>query len=213
MPGAPNRPPEIDTPPSVAVPTDVAGRHVLRRLVPARVALHLDVWKGAPHADLMTPFERAESLFAQKDYPGAEGALDQLSVRFAEPRWPTMPLPFRDLRAVIVAPQPPQWDPEYALAPPEREQRHAHREAERQLALARGSVDWANGHGIPCSELSESIAAAETVFRQGELASAFWDPMDHVWAQLHDRVPMPTRAGSRPATPSPTPMADSAEGT
>jgi hypothetical protein len=213
VPGAPNRPPEIEPAnPSTAVSPDAAGRHVLRRLAPSRVALHLEVWKGAPHADLMTPFERAESLFTQKDYPGAEGALDQLSVRFAEPRWPTMPLPFRNLRVVIAAPQPPQWDPEFALSPPEREQRRAHREAERQLALARGCVDWANAHGVPCPELAASVAAAETAFGQGELSSPFWDPVDRVWAELHERVPLPTRAGTRPPTPPPAAMADSAEG-
>lgn len=162
----------------------------------------------------MTPFERAEAAFAQNDYPGAESALDQLSVRFAEPRWPTMPLPFRNLRVVIAVPQPPQWDPEFALAPPERDQRRAHREAEKQLALARGSVTWANDHGVPCPELGEFLAHAETAFGSGDLGSTFWEPVDHIWAELYHRVPVPVRVGTRPVTaPPPPPIAEGAEPT
>ncbi|MGA8536079.1 MAG: hypothetical protein WB789_01645, partial [Thermoplasmata archaeon] len=88
-------------------------RRALRRLAPSRVALRLDQWKGAPSPDLLTPFEKAEAAYTAGDYTAALQALDQLSIRFAEPRWPTLPEPFRRLRVPIPAPMPPHWDPEH----------------------------------------------------------------------------------------------------
>ncbi|MGB6441915.1 MAG: hypothetical protein WBF81_01285, partial [Thermoplasmata archaeon] len=52
MPGAPNRPPETaPAPPPPAPATDPPDRKVLRRLAPARIALLLDQWKGAPEPE------------------------------------------------------------------------------------------------------------------------------------------------------------------
>src|SRR5579859_2543952 len=130
MPGAPNRPPEIDKPPAAEPPKDEVARRLLRRLGPMRVALQLDLWKGAPSPELVAPLEHAESNFASGDLVTASGHLDQLAVRFAEPRWPTLPAPFRGLRVHIPAPQPPQWDPEHALPATEKEGRRLQREAE-----------------------------------------------------------------------------------
>src|SRR5690242_20638449 len=141
MPGAPNRPPEV-TGPAPPPPVDDPGTRVLRRLAPCRVALRLDVWRNAPSPELLKPFSAAESAYASGDLPGAENALDQLAVRFADPRWPTMPEPFRRLRVAIPAPQPPAWDPEFTLAADEKDRRKAHRGVEGQVALAEGVVQW-----------------------------------------------------------------------
>ena len=64
MPGAPNSPPKtapVAPAPAVLEPPEKVA---LRRLVPMRVTLLLDLWKGAPHADLTGPLARAESFFA-----------------------------------------------------------------------------------------------------------------------------------------------------
>jgi hypothetical protein len=207
MPGAPNRPPPIDPPPAPAAPVAAeAGRLVLRRLAPSRVALNLDSWKGAPSPDLLVPFERAETAFAQGDWPNAVSALDQLSVRFAEPRWPTMLVPFRDLRVAIPAPQPPQWDPEHSLEAAEKEKRKLRRSADLQLALATACVAWMNGHGLAAPELESRVATARSLLDRPESLAAFWDELDAVWTAVHDRVPAPRSA----ARPSPRPAGPAA---
>ncbi|MGA7922528.1 MAG: hypothetical protein WCA77_00930 [Thermoplasmata archaeon] len=209
MPGAPNRPPEVEAPPAPApVSGTTPAQRVLRRLAPSRVALRLDVWKGAPHNDLLTPFEKAEALFAAGDFPGAEGALDQLSVRFAEPRWPTMPSPFRELRVSIPAPQPPHWDPENSLAAPEKEARRSRKDADRQFSLARGSIEWARAHTVSVDDLAEPLRVAEQALAETGPTDPFWSSIDTIWAAVHERVPAPARA---PARPSPTPPPAAAE--
>jgi hypothetical protein len=203
MPGAPNRPPATAPSAPVAPPGEEAGRAVLRRLAPSRVALQLDLWKGAPSAELLTPFERADASFAAGDWSGAQGHLDQLAVRFAEPRWPTLPLPFRELRVAIPPPQPPQWDPELALAPADREGRRLRREAERQLALARASLDWMNAHALAADDLRPTLADADRAFAAEGPVEAVWTALDRLWASVNARVPAPrSPAAGRPTGPA-----------
>lgn len=201
MPGAPNRPPETGAAPPPAPPSDDAARAVLRRLAPARVALRLDLWKNAPGADLTGPFARAEAKFGEGDYPNALAALDQLSVRFAEPRWPTMPAPFRELRQSIPAPMPPSWNPDNALPPAEREAKQLRHFAELQLALARASLDWAAAHAIAVDDLRPALDAAGAAFTAEGPSVSFWSSLDPVWAAVRSRVPPP--AGAAPAVSVP----------
>src|SRR5208282_5581548 len=120
MPGAPNRPPEKAPEAPTAPPFhETPGQKALRRLVPTRVALLLDTWKGAPSPELVGPFQKAEAAFAQVD--------------FAEPRWTTLPEPFRLLRVAIFAPMPPSWDPDHALPASEKDAKKARKTADEQL--------------------------------------------------------------------------------
>ncbi|MCI4330321.1 MAG: hypothetical protein L3K19_00535 [Thermoplasmata archaeon] len=200
MPGAPNRPPEVDAAPAPAPPKDDPGRAVLRRLAPARVALQLDLWKKNLSPDLTGPFLRAETKYSEGDYPNAITALDQLSVRFAEPRWPTMPSPFRELRVAIPAPMPPSWNPDNALAPPDREAKQLRHFAELQLALARATLDWARTHSVALDDLQGDVDAAASAFVAEGPGPSFWTPIDRLWTAVHERVPGPTvPATARPA--------------
>ncbi|MCL5983285.1 MAG: hypothetical protein M1606_01300, partial [Candidatus Thermoplasmatota archaeon] len=104
MPGAPNRPPEMAAP-SPPPTVDAPERRVLRRLAPSRIALSLDVWRGAPSRELTEPLEKAEAAYGAREWREAESQLDRLAIRFHEPRWPTLPPPFRELRVPI--PPPP----------------------------------------------------------------------------------------------------------
>ncbi len=56
MPGAPNRPPE-NAPAAPVTPalSEPPEKKALRRLVPSRLTLLLDIWKGAPSTDLTVP--------------------------------------------------------------------------------------------------------------------------------------------------------------
>ncbi|HEV2230751.1 MAG TPA: hypothetical protein VGS18_00995, partial [Thermoplasmata archaeon] len=164
--------------PAAPAPPDALELKVLRRLVPSRVALSLDLWKAGPSRDLLDPFDRAESLFDAKDYRGADSALDQLSVRFAEPRWPTLPEPFRGLRVQIPQPQPPHYDPEFALPAEEKEARRLRREAEHQLGLLKASLAWASAHGVDGTGLPEELEAADAAYRSEGAGAGFWDPVD-----------------------------------
>jgi hypothetical protein len=175
---------------------------VLRRLAPSRVALLLDLWKGAPSPDLTGPYERAERAFASADYSSSSTALDLLSVRFAEPRWPTLPEPFRRLRVPIPAPIPPHWDPEHNLAPPEREARRARRAADDQVALATGCLAWASGHGVPTDDLSRGLEEARTLLGTEGVSAAFYERIDAIWMAVRERVPEPKSGGPRPAAPT-----------
>lgn len=191
MPGGPNRPPEVEAPPP---PPPVAGtvqERLLRRLAPCRIALSLDLWRGAPSPELTKPFESAEAAFASGDFPHAESALDQLAVRFAEPRWPTLPEPFRRLRQEIVAPVPPHWDPEHQLPAPEKEGRKIHRWAELQLALAGASEAWAKAHQVPVDDLGPALEEARRRFAAEGGSQGFWSSIDVVWTGLRERVPAP----------------------
>lgn len=181
-----------------------AAERILRRLGPSRIALHLDLWKGAPSKELVQPLVSAEKAYESGDLPHAEGALDQLAVRFAEPRWPTLPEPFRGLRQSIPPPVPPHWDPEHALPAPERDARKLHRFAELQLKLAEASVAWAAAHGQAVDDLRPHVAGALARFPTEGGSAAFWADIDAVWKGLRARVPMPSSTPpARPAAPAP----------
>lgn len=206
MPGAPNRPPEpAAEPPPPAIVPESPQEKALRRLVPSRVALLLDPWKGTPSPDLTGPLERAERAYDAADYAACATALDLLSVRFAEPRWPTLPEPFRRLRVPIPAPMPPHWDPEHALAPSEKEARRARRAADDQLALATASLTWAGAHGVPADDLSPKLAEAKMLLETEGPTRAFLDRVDSVWTGLRARLPAPKGAAPRVAPAAATP--------
>jgi hypothetical protein len=199
MPGAPNRPPENAPPPPPPNPVaEAPDKKVLRRLAPSRIALLLDQWKGAPNADLTTPFEKAEAAYAAADYPNALSALDLLSVRFAEPRWTTLPEPFRFLRVPIFAPMPPSWNPDNALAPAERDAKKARTFAEEQLALATGSLAWAAAHQIDVTDLAPKVEEARTIFGTEGGSDGFYERIDPVWEALRLRAPLPKSSTPRP---------------
>lgn len=197
MPGAPNRPPDTSPAPAPVAPTpEPPERKVLRRLVPSHVALLLETWKGPVPPDVLGPFEKAEAAFAAADYSGATNALDQLSIRFAEPRWPTLPEAFRKLRVAIPAPMPPSWDPDHSLPPAERDARRARRIAEDQVALADGCVAWAVAHGVESADLALRLAAAKSALAAEGVPSGFYPEIDALWETLRSRLPRP-RSGSR----------------
>jgi len=199
MPGAPNRPPETTPPPPVAPPVaEPPGKKVLRRLAPSRVALLLDIWKGAPSPELLTPFSKAEAAYVAQDFPGAVNALDLLSVRFAEPRWPSLPEPFRRLRVPIPAPMPPHWNPDNALAPAEREAKRARDAAEDQLALAAGVVAWAGAHGVDVSDLAPRLDEARAILPTEGASGGFYERIDPIWDAVRERVPLPKPPAARP---------------
>jgi hypothetical protein len=203
MPGAPNRPPEKapEAPLPPPVP-ETPQQHALRRLVPSRVALLLEIWKGAPSPELTGPLSKAEAFYAAADYGNASSELDRLAIRFAEPRWPSLPEPFRFLRVTIPAPMPPHWDPEHALTPPEREARRARRVADEQVALATGSLAWAGHHGVDVTALAPLLDDAKASLAAGGLSPAFYERLDAVWTGLHERLPSPKGVGARPAAPA-----------
>ncbi len=212
MPGAPNRPPESSPPPPTAPPVpETPSQRVLRRLAPSRIALLLDLWKGAPNSDLLTPFDRAEAAFAAGDFPNALSALDALSIRFAEPRWPTIPEPFRLLRVPIPAPMPPSWDPDHALPAPEKDARRARRTAADQLALAEGSVAWMSAHAIDTSDLAPRLAEAKTVLGTEGVVPAFYERLDAVWEAVRARAPLPKGPAARAAPVAPPAAAEAGE--
>jgi len=210
MPGAPNSPPK-KTPevPSPLVVPEPPEKLALRRLVPMRVTLLLDMWKGAPSPDLTGPFEKAETDFAHGDFAAALTSLDRLSVRFAEPRWPIIPEPFRSLRVFIFAPMPPHWSPDHALPPPEKDAKKARKTAEEQLALARGSLAWAAAHGIDTADLTPKLEAAATHFADPSGLALFYEQIDAIWSHLHGRLPAPKSSTPR-AAPAPAAEAEEA---
>lgn len=210
MPGPPNRPPEKspEAPPTPP-PLEPPEKKVLRRLVPTHVTLLLDTWKGAPSPELTGPYGRAAATFAAGDYPAALSALDLLAVRFAEPRWPTLPEPFRLLRVPIHAPVPPHWDPDHKLAPTEKETKRARAAAEEQLALGRGSVTWATAHGIETSDLAPRVESAAQHLSDPTGLAAFYEAMDAFWTTLESRLPAPKGSVARTA-PAPAAGAEEA---
>ncbi len=206
MPGAPNRPPTNTPPAPTAPPIPVPPeKKVLRRLAPARVALSLDIWRNAPSPDLVAPLERAETAYTGGDWREAESQLDALAVRLHEPRWPTIPEPFRSLRVSIPFPQPPQWNPELQMTPAEREALHARKTAELQLALARSSVEFARTKNLNVSDLEDPIERAAAALGASGVDPAFYESLDPVWEAIRARVPMPKPPATRPATPAPAP--------
>jgi hypothetical protein len=190
---------------------DLPEKKILRRLAPSRIALLQDAWKGAPNADLMTPFGKAEAAFVAGDYPSALSALDLLSVRFAEPRWPTLPEPYRLLRVPIPAPMPPHWNPDNALPPAERESKRARATAEDQLTLAAGCVAWAATHGIDVTDLTPRVAEARAILPTEGASVGFYERIDFIWAAIRSRVPLPKSPSARPAPASPAPDPENAE--
>jgi hypothetical protein len=199
MPGAPNRPPESAAAPVPPAPVPPELR-VLRRIVPSQVALLQPSWKGAVPAEVLAPFDKADAAFRAGDFAAATLALDQLSIRFAEPRWPTLAEPYRRLRVPIPAPVPPHWDPDHGLATPEKEARQARRLAEEQLALAEGCVAWASANGVTTDGLPPAVDAAKAALGSPGVASAFYEAIDPLWRALRERLPAPKRAaGAAPA--------------
>ncbi len=203
-PGAPNRPPEAAPPappttPPVVEPADVKLR---RRLVPSHVALLLDLWKGAVPPEVAGPYDRAVAALHGGDFAAATQALDQLSIRFAEPRWPSLPEPFHKLRVPIPAPVPPHWDPDHGLAAPEKEARQARRAAADQLALAEASVRWAEAHGVATDGLGASLLSAKGALDAGADLPTFYGPIDTVWRTLEAALPAPKRS-AKGAAPAP----------
>ena len=160
------------------------------------------MWKGAPSAELVSPLEGAEVAYAAGDWRETESRLDALSIRFAEPRWTTMPEPFRQLRVSIPAPQPPQWDPDFAVSAEEKEARKARRLLETQVALARACVEWAQKKGIDVSDLTAPVAAASEKQSAQAPPAEVYELLDPVWEALHTRVPMPKGPVARPAPPA-----------
>ena len=202
MPGAPNRPPATTAAPASPPAPDPPQVKLLRRLVPSQVALLQDIWKGAPPAEVTAPFEKAEAAFRASDFAGAGAALDLLSVRLAEPRWPTLVEPFRRLRVPIPAPVPPHWDPDHGVPPAEKEARQARRAAEEQLALADASVVWASAHGVRADDLTAWVASARTALAGPGVPSEFYPAVDRVWGALRERLPSPK--GTAKAAPTAT---------
>jgi len=211
MPGAPNRPPEKEPEAPAAPPLPVSpAQQALRRLAPSRVALLLDLWKGAPNPELLAPFEKAETAYAAGDFAGTTTALEHLSVRFAEPRWPTLPEPFRQLRVPIPAPMPPHWNPEHALSPPEREAARARRTADEQLALAAGTVAWATAHHVDTGDLAREVEEARAILGREGLVPGFYERIDAVWNAVLARFPRPKSSASA-ARAAPPPAAEPEE--
>jgi hypothetical protein len=201
MPGAPNRPPEIEPAAPVQDPT---ARRIARRMAPMRVALHLDLWKGAPSNELVVLLERAEANFASGDLVTAQNNVDQLSIRFAEPRWPTMPNPFKSLRVEIPPPTPPHWNPEHALPPGEKEIKRLAREGEIQCKLARGTIAWTGAHQIDLSDVVPCLDQAEAKLKESGPTDAFWADMDSFWQAVRARVPMPKATVRAPSKAAPS---------
>jgi len=203
MPGRPNKPPDIEPPaPSLAPIPETPEKKALRRLVPTHVTLLLEMWKGAPSPDLLGPYGKAEAAFAAGDYPTAISSLEQLSVRFAEPRWPTLPEPFRFLRVPITTPVPPHWDPDHALPVAEKDAKKSRKTAEQQLALAQGCVTWAAGHGIDTGDLAPRLESAGARLTDPAGLAPFYEEIDAVWSGLRGRLP-PPKAGKAPAPAAP----------
>jgi hypothetical protein len=203
LPGAPNRPPEVENaPPAPPSPEDPA-RRVRRRLVPALVALRLPPWKGAPSPEILTPYNKARAAYDAGDFGTAETHLDQLAVRFAEPRWPSLPEPFKSLRVRIPAPQPPQWDPEFRLTPPEKEARQARREAELQARLVGATIETEGKAGTPVTDLAPLAAKAQSSLGASGVSPEFLDDVDAFWTALLPRLAAPSTPASRAPPPAP----------
>jgi hypothetical protein len=200
MPGAPNRPPEVE--PTVPV-ADPNALRVVRRLGAARIALRLDLWKGAPSPELVQPLERAEASFTAGNLSEALSQLDLLAVRFAEPRWPSLPVPFKGLRVEIPPPTPPHWHPEHGLAPAERESRRLAREAELHRDLTQATLTWAAQHSVPLDDQAAHLEQAKALLISTGPSDAYWTEVDAIWQAVRSRVPMPKPSGKvAPAAPA-----------
>jgi hypothetical protein len=200
MPGAPNRPPEAAAAPAVAKPTpEPPELKVLRRIVPSQVALLQESWKGGAPPEVLAPYERADAAYRAGDYANASTGLDQLSIRFAEPRWPSLPEPFRRLRVPIPAPVPPHWDPDHGVSAEEKELRRARHAAEDQLALVDGCVGWASAHGVAVGDLPAVAATARAALAAPGVPSEFYPAVDRIWRALRESLPAPRAPSGKPA--------------
>ncbi len=204
MPGAPNRPPEIEGPAVVAPPATAneAARRVVRRLGPFRVALRLDLWKGAPSKELVDPLVRAEAAYSAGDLPKATSDLEGLAVRFAEPRWPTLPDPFRLLKVAIPPPMPPHWNPDNALPPAEKEAKLLRKEAQFQVELATATAAWASAHQIDLPDAAGHAERAKSALAAAGPTEPFWAELEALWEMVRQRVPMPSATGRPTAAPA-----------
>ncbi|MCI4334164.1 MAG: hypothetical protein L3K04_00790 [Thermoplasmata archaeon] len=201
MPGAPNKPP--DSAAAVPAPPTDSTAKLLRRLVPSRIALRLDSWRQPLSPELLGPYLEAEACLGRGDIELASGCLDQLAIRFAEPRWPTLPAPFQVLQVQVVRPQPPHWDPDHGVTPEEKATRKARRALEGHAGLVKAALELETRKGTPTADLAELAAAVEAALAAGE-TEAFWSAADRIWAALRDRVPVPAapaRAASAPREP------------
>jgi hypothetical protein len=206
MPGAPNKPPDMEAPPTPASPPPGDKmQHAIRRLAPDRLVLRLPIWRGAPNPDLVKPLERVAATLAAGEFPDAEKALDQFSVRLAEPRWPTIPEPWIRLRVPIPAPQPPHWDPDFKLTPADREAKKNREWAHTQLLLAKGALDLAPSLNIDLSDVQSTVAEAQEIFNRDGATAEFWAPLDRLWDAVQSRVPLPSPAPPRAAPPAKLP--------
>ncbi len=199
MPGAPNKPPTIEgAPPTPATEGGEKRQHALRRLAPDRLVLRLPIWRGPPSPDLVKPLERVAQALGSGEFPEAERALDQFSVRLAEPRWPTIPEPWVRLRVSIPAPQPPHWDPDFKLTSAERETKRTQEWADTQIRLLRATLDLAPSLKVDLADVAPRVDEAEAVLGREGPGPAFWSPVDHVWEAVEARVSLPV-AAARPA--------------
>ncbi len=206
MPGAPNKPPTIDSPPAAAPPEQGEKRqHALRRLSPDRLVLRLPIWRGPPSLDLVRPLERVAQSITAGEFPDAEKALDQFSVRLAEPRWPTIPEPWVRLRVSIPAPQPPHWNPDNQLSPADRDAKHAREWADTQLRLLRATFELAPSLKVDLADVASCVDEAQSALEQDGPSPAFWAPVDRVWDAVESRVGLPAVAAARPAPPAKLP--------
>jgi hypothetical protein len=206
MPGAPNKPPDIEAPPAPASPPPGdKQQQAFRRLAPDRLVLRLPIWRGAPNADLLKPLERAVATLAAGEFADAEKALDQFSVRLAEPRWPTIPEPWVRLRVPIPAPQPPHWDPDFKLAPGDREAKKNREWAQTQLRLAKGAIEFAPSLNVDLTDVQSCVAEAQTIFDRDGATPEFWAPLDRLWEAVQSRVSLPSPAAARVAPPAKLP--------
>jgi hypothetical protein len=206
MPGAPNKPPEIEGPPTPATPPPGDKmQHALRRLAPDRLVLRLSIWRGAPSADLVKPLERVAATLAAGEYPDAEKALDQFSVRLAEPRWPTIPEPWIRLRTAIPAPQPPHWDPDFKLSAPDRDAKKTREWGATQLLLAKAAFELAPSLAVDLADVQPCLAEAQAAFDREGAAASFWTPIDRIWEAVQSRVPLPSPSATRAAPPAKLP--------
>lgn len=206
MPGAPNKPPEIDAPLSPqATPGSDKRQHAVRRLAPDRLILRLPIWRGAPHTDLVKPLERVATMLEAGEFPDAEKALDQFSVRLAEPRWPTIPEPWARLRVSIPAPQPPHWDPDHKLSPADRETKKNQEWARTQLLLAKGALELAPSLPLDLTDVQSAVSEAQAIFDREGPSAEFWMPIDRFWEAVQSRVALPAPASTRAAPPAKLP--------
>ncbi len=205
MPGAPNRPPETAAaaPPPAPPAAEPPLVKLRRKLVPAHVALLQESWKGPVPPEVLAPFDKATAAARAGEVGAASSALELLSIRLAEPRWPTLAEPYRRLRVPIPAPVPPHWDPDHGVEAAEKEARRARRAAEDQLLLAEASLGWAAAHAIAVDGLDASLGRAKAALAGPGLPPGFYPEIDRIWEALEPKLPSPARA----AKPAPPPVA------